>query len=222
MVNSPLAELLEDYSIRETLSTDSYSLQHAVTPELLQDQVGIQLSCLRGSDFTWISDWKNYLCLFKYKTMKLPSSRGLGWCIWQSWAECCAVWSWVLPETPCKVVLLCETFPSWSLKHWAWSCPSSWLLCRDPPLGPLTYTIKQKRWLSSMCLNYHEAHVLFLNWGNSLTSHHLSRGLAQTGWRSCWAVRWRCHLGDPCSLSARLWHYSLPKKQKKKKHYVNL
>ena len=66
----------------------------------------------------------------------LPSSRGWGWCIWQSWAGCCAAWSWVWPETPCTAVPPCGTSPSWSLSS-AWSCPSSWLSCRDRPLCPL-------------------------------------------------------------------------------------
>lgn len=44
--HSPLAELLENYSVRESLSADSDPLQHTVTPQLLQDQVSIQLPCL--------------------------------------------------------------------------------------------------------------------------------------------------------------------------------
>lgn len=44
--HSPLAELLEDDSVGEPLSADSDSLQHTVTPQLLQDQVSIQLPCL--------------------------------------------------------------------------------------------------------------------------------------------------------------------------------
>lgn len=44
---TPLAELLEDDSVGETLTADSDPLQHTVTPQLLQDQVSVQLSSLR-------------------------------------------------------------------------------------------------------------------------------------------------------------------------------
>lgn len=43
----PLAELLEDDSVGKSLSADPDPLQHTVTPQLLQDQISIQLPCLR-------------------------------------------------------------------------------------------------------------------------------------------------------------------------------
>lgn len=47
----PLAELLEDDSVGKTLSADSDPLQHTVAPQLLQDQVSIQFSCLKRTVF---------------------------------------------------------------------------------------------------------------------------------------------------------------------------
>lgn len=49
--DSPLTEFLEDDSVGETLSTDSDSLQYTVTPQLLQDQVSIQLPCLSRTHY---------------------------------------------------------------------------------------------------------------------------------------------------------------------------
>lgn len=51
MFNAPLAELLEDDSVGETLSADTDPLQHAVASQLLQDQVSVQLSCLRNRQY---------------------------------------------------------------------------------------------------------------------------------------------------------------------------
>lgn len=47
MFNKPLAELLEHDSVGKSLSTDSDALQHTIASQLLQDQVSVQLSCLR-------------------------------------------------------------------------------------------------------------------------------------------------------------------------------
>ena len=44
---SPLSELLEDNAVGEALSADPDSLQDSVTPELVQDQVRVQLTCLQ-------------------------------------------------------------------------------------------------------------------------------------------------------------------------------
>lgn len=44
---SPLPELLEDDAIGETLSADADALQHAVTAQLLQHQVGVHLPSLQ-------------------------------------------------------------------------------------------------------------------------------------------------------------------------------
>ncbi len=46
---SPLPELLEHDAVGESLSADSDALQHSVTPELLQDQVGVHLPGLQHS-----------------------------------------------------------------------------------------------------------------------------------------------------------------------------
>lgn len=47
MYNKPLAELLEHNSVGKSLSADSDALQHTIASQLLQDQVSVQLSCLR-------------------------------------------------------------------------------------------------------------------------------------------------------------------------------
>ena len=44
----PLPELLEDDAVGEALSADPDPLQNPVTPELVQDQVGLQLTSLVG------------------------------------------------------------------------------------------------------------------------------------------------------------------------------
>lgn len=44
---SPLSELLEHDAVGEPLPADADSLQHAVTAQLLQDQVGVHLPRLR-------------------------------------------------------------------------------------------------------------------------------------------------------------------------------
>lgn len=46
--NTPLTELLEDNSVGKSLSADSDALQHTIASQLLQNQVSVQLSCLRG------------------------------------------------------------------------------------------------------------------------------------------------------------------------------
>lgn len=46
--NTPLTELLEDNSVGKSLSADSDTLQHTIASQLLQNQVSVQLSCLRG------------------------------------------------------------------------------------------------------------------------------------------------------------------------------
>lgn len=51
VLRQPLTELLENNSIWKTLPTDSDSLQHTVTPQLLEHQVCIQLSCLKRFNF---------------------------------------------------------------------------------------------------------------------------------------------------------------------------
>lgn len=47
--NTPLTELLEDNSVGKSLSADSDALQHTIASQLLQNQVSVQLSCLRGA-----------------------------------------------------------------------------------------------------------------------------------------------------------------------------
>lgn len=46
----PLSELLEDDAVGESLSADTDSLQHTVTPELIQNQVRVQLTRLRWTE----------------------------------------------------------------------------------------------------------------------------------------------------------------------------
>lgn len=46
----PLSELLEDDTVGESLSADTDSLQHTVTPELIQNQVRVQLTSLRWTE----------------------------------------------------------------------------------------------------------------------------------------------------------------------------
>lgn len=55
MFNTPLAELLEDNSVWKSLSADSDSLQHTIASQLLQNQVSVQLSCLKGGKINEIS-----------------------------------------------------------------------------------------------------------------------------------------------------------------------
>lgn len=43
----PLPELLEDDTVGESLSADTDALQHTVTPQLIQNQVRVQLTSLR-------------------------------------------------------------------------------------------------------------------------------------------------------------------------------
>ena len=43
----PLSELLEDNAVREALSADTDPLQHTITPQLVQHQVGVQFTSLR-------------------------------------------------------------------------------------------------------------------------------------------------------------------------------
>ena len=43
----PLPELLEDDAVGEALSADPDPLQDSVTPQLVQDQVGVQLTRLQ-------------------------------------------------------------------------------------------------------------------------------------------------------------------------------
>lgn len=68
MFHTPLAELLEDDSVGETLSADSDPLQHTVTPQLLQDQVSVQLSSLRRRYllFYCISDFVAGYCVMDH------------------------------------------------------------------------------------------------------------------------------------------------------------
>ena len=47
MVCSPLSELLEHDAVGEALPADADALQHAVTAELLQHQVGVHLPRLQ-------------------------------------------------------------------------------------------------------------------------------------------------------------------------------
>lgn len=47
---SPLPELLEHDAVGEALSADADALQHAVTAELLQHQVGVHLAGLQQHD----------------------------------------------------------------------------------------------------------------------------------------------------------------------------
>ena len=49
----PLSELLEEDAVGEALSTDPDALQDSVTPQLLQDQLGLQLPCLGHINITW-------------------------------------------------------------------------------------------------------------------------------------------------------------------------
>lgn len=42
----PLSELLEDNTVGEALTADTDSLQHAIAPQLIQDQMGIQFTSL--------------------------------------------------------------------------------------------------------------------------------------------------------------------------------
>lgn len=49
---SPLPELLEHDAVGESLSADSDALQHPVTPELLQHQVGVHLPSLQHNQQT--------------------------------------------------------------------------------------------------------------------------------------------------------------------------
>lgn len=43
-----LAELLEDDAVREALSADADALEHAVTPQLVQHQRGVDLARLKN------------------------------------------------------------------------------------------------------------------------------------------------------------------------------
>lgn len=49
-IQIPLSELLEDDAIGESLSADSDALQHTVTPQLIQNQVRVQLTRLRRTE----------------------------------------------------------------------------------------------------------------------------------------------------------------------------
>jgi hypothetical protein len=42
----PLSELLEDDAVGEALSADTDSLQNSITPQLVQNQMGLQLTSL--------------------------------------------------------------------------------------------------------------------------------------------------------------------------------
>ena len=44
---SPLSELLEDDAVGEALSADANPLEDSVTPQLVQDQVRLQFTCLK-------------------------------------------------------------------------------------------------------------------------------------------------------------------------------
>lgn len=44
--HTPLPELLEWYAVREALSADTDPLQNSITPQLVQNQVGGQLTGL--------------------------------------------------------------------------------------------------------------------------------------------------------------------------------
>lgn len=56
VVCSPLPELLEHDAVGESLSADSDALEHSVTPELLQHQVGVHLPCLQHSSRPTITE----------------------------------------------------------------------------------------------------------------------------------------------------------------------
>lgn len=60
---SPLPELLEHNPVWKSLPADSNPLQHSVTPQLLQHQVGIHLSSLHHSREPTTPQWINSLCL---------------------------------------------------------------------------------------------------------------------------------------------------------------
>lgn len=68
---------------------------------------------------------------------------------------------------------------------------------------------------------FHYMVTCFLLQVNTQTPHHLSRGPAQTGWTSCWAAMWRCHLEGPCSSSTRMWHCSPPTSKRHLHTYTN-
>lgn len=46
MTMLPLSELLEDNTVGETLSADTDTLKHTITPQLVQDKVGVQFTSL--------------------------------------------------------------------------------------------------------------------------------------------------------------------------------
>ena len=58
-IYSPLSELLENNAVGEPLATDTDSLQHTVTPQLLQDQISIQLSRLGKNNYMCF----HYMCI---------------------------------------------------------------------------------------------------------------------------------------------------------------
>lgn len=46
--DQPLAELLEDNSVGESLTANSYTFQHTITSQLFKHQMGVQFSCLKA------------------------------------------------------------------------------------------------------------------------------------------------------------------------------